>query len=219
MSEGIEAILYCSHCAFAVHTALAGEYETKPRVINTVVFDETAVDYETLLFRLTRCPKCDSPFLCKYTYLNHHEVGSPLLQGGEQLYPTSGDQLLSVESVPAKISQTFEQAKKCYEQNLFEPCVIMCRKCLEAVCENLQAKGGNLAAKIDYLRKESKIDDKLLSWATQLRLVGNDAAHDLNVSINRSDAKDSIVFLNALLLYIYTLDARFIAFQKRTGKR
>jgi len=81
----------------------------------------------------------------------------------------------------------------------------MCRKSLDAICLDLNAKGKNLAERIESLYKTKIIDEKLFNWANELRLIGNDAAHEFDIIIHKNDAKDAIIFLNALLLYIYTL--------------
>jgi len=213
-----ENILYCKICGFAVDTVELSKYETKPEIqSNQVVFDESEIDTEFTIYVFRKCPKCESPYLLKHSFLNHHEVGI-IQQGTEQLYPSGSEQLISIESIPAEISNIYKQAKNCYEQNLPEPSIIMCRKCLEAICIDLDAKGNNLDKKIEYLKTNGKIDEKLFNWANQLRLIGNDAAHDINIKITKGDAKDSIIFLNALLLYIYTLDKKFELFKNRRKK-
>ena len=216
--ENFESVFYCVECQHAVETIPSNHYWTEERVIpGQVVFEEFEVQKEITAYSLRRCPKCESPFLHKYDYLIHWEAGT-VPQGTTKLYPVNEGQLLSVEALPALISETYEQAKKCYEQNLFEPSVIMSRKCLEGICLDLEAKGKNLSKKIEFLRDEDKIDKNLFDWANQLRLIGNDAAHDFNIKITSHDAKDTIIFLNALLLYIYTLNKKFLSFQKRRTK-
>jgi hypothetical protein len=91
----------------------------------------------------------------------------------------------------------------------------MCRKCLEAVCTFLGVKGGSLAARLRTLRDSGRIEAKLYEWADELRLVGNDAAHDLDTQISKQDAVDGIDFVEAILLYVFALDQRFRDFRAR----
>lgn len=140
------------------------------------------------------------------------------LQDTEQLYPVEKETVISLGTIPPKVISAFQKAKKCHVTHVYEPAVIMARKCLEAVCGDLGARGRNLADRIDWLLENEKIDKKLHQWATQLRLVGNDAAHDLEMTISRKDSEDSLAFLNAMLLYIHTLDKKFSEFVKRREK-
>jgi hypothetical protein len=67
----------------------------------------------------------------------------------------------------------------------------MCRKYLEALFQELGATKDNLKERLVALRERGHIDQKLLAWADELRLIGNDAAHDLNVVIEQVDARDA----------------------------
>ena len=76
----------------------------------------------------------------------------------------------------------------------YNPCVIMSRKCLESVCKELGATKETLKQSLEIFNGHSKIDKKLLSWADGLRLIGNDAAHDLEASFGQVDARDALDF-------------------------
>ena len=65
------------------------------------------------------------------------------------------------------------------------------------------------------LRERGHIDQKLLAWADELRLIGNDAAHDLHVVIEQVDARDALEFVEALLMYAFSLNRRFEEFKNR----
>lgn len=214
--EGV--VFDCPICGFAVETQEVARYNGSSEVeFAPVVIDPSDVTTIDDLFVLRSCPKCKSPFLHRYKYYNHWEVGS-FLRDTEQLYPIDKEAVISLGTIPTKVKGAFEKAKKCHSTRMYEPAVIMARKCLEAVCGDLGASGRNLADRIDWLLKNEKIDKKLHNWATQLRLVGNDAAHDLEMTISRKDSEDSLSFLNAMLLYIFTLDRKFNEFVKRREK-
>lgn len=208
----------CPSCGFAVATHEIARYDGPSEVeYPAVVVDPSEVNTIDYLTVLRCCPKCKFPFLHRYKYYNHWEAGS-YLQDTEQLYPFEKEGIISLGTIPPKVKGAFQKAKKSHGASLYEPAVIMARKCLEAVCGDLGAKGRNLADRIDWLLENEKIDKKLHKWATQLRLVGNDAAHDLEITISRKDSEDSLAFLNAMLLYIYTLDKKFTEFVKRRDK-
>jgi uncharacterized C2H2 Zn-finger protein len=213
-----DTVFECPRCGYAVATEEVARYDCEAEILpNQVVIGDWELDTEHEEFVVRRCPRCRHPFLHRNTYMNHHEAGT-YLQEVDQLYPAENTSLLSQGPVPSNIKKIFTQAKSCYSKSLHEPAVIMCRKCLEAICEDLGAKGKHLAEKVESLNRTQTIDARLYSWATQLRLIGNDAAHDLTAVISRRDAEDSLAFLNALLLYIYTLEKKFSAFLKRRRK-
>ena len=58
----------------------------------------------------------------------------------------------------------------------------------------------------------------ILQWANGVRIVGNDAAHDLKMEITKTDAKDTLDFTEAVLLYVFVLQSRFSEFQN-AGKK
>lgn len=94
----------------------------------------------------------------------------------------------------------------------------MCRKTLEGVCEDHGVNKGNLQKRLEALRGQGVIEGRLYSWADELRLVGNDAAHDVNVEVDASDARDTVDFTRAVLEYVYTFRDRFENFRKRRTK-
>ena len=96
-----------------------------------------------------------------------------------------------------------------------EPCVIMCRKCLEAFCVELEASGSDLKSRLADLERKGAIESKLYQWADQLRVVGNDAAHDLNIVIDHDDASDAVDFVEATMLYAFILTRKFQSFLAR----
>jgi hypothetical protein len=95
----------------------------------------------------------------------------------------------------------------------------MCRKCIEAFCVELEASGRDLKSRLADLAKKGAIDSKLYQWADQLRVVGNDAAHDLKIVINRDDASDAVDFVEAIMLYAFILTRKFETFLMRRSEK
>jgi hypothetical protein len=91
----------------------------------------------------------------------------------------------------------------------------MCRKTLEGICAAHGAAGKNLAQSLKKLRDDGTIDQRLFEWAEELRLFGNEAAHDVNVTIAPQDADDIVDFTRALIEYVFTFQERFQAFKQR----
>jgi hypothetical protein len=67
---------------------------------------------------------------------------------------------------------------------------------------------------MEDLNTSGVIDQALLDWATELRILGNEAAHGDNET-SRQDAKDALEFTEAMLSYIYTYRQNFDLFKRR----
>ena len=72
--------------------------------------------------------------------------------------------------------------------------------------------------RLKRLQDNRIIDQTILQWADGVRIVGNDAAHDLKMEITKTDAKDTLDFTEAVLLYVFVLQSRFSEFQERRKK-
>jgi hypothetical protein len=98
---------------------------------------------------------------------------------------------------------------------IYEPSVIMCRKCVEIICSTLGVHDGSLSRRLRELKVSERIEQRLYERAEQLRMVGNDAAHDVDIELSKEDARDSLDFTEAILLYAFTLDRKFEEFRAR----
>ena len=159
-------------------------------------------------YSLAFCRKCDGVFL--YRSCNTEPSELPL---EEMLYPRSMGPL--APDIPALIRRPHESAVSCFETANYEPCVIMCRKTLEAMCQVLGETSGTLQARLRRLRDAGVVEARLCGWADELRTVGNDAAHDLQLNISKEDARDCMDFVNMILIYVFTLDKKFQEFKNR----
>ncbi|MFZ5450739.1 MAG: DUF4145 domain-containing protein [Thermodesulfobacteriota bacterium] len=112
----------------------------------------------------------------------------------------------------------YDQAARSLNASLFEPCVLMCRKCLETVCKQLGAQGRDLSKRLVNLSEAGHIDSRLLSWAHEIRLVGNEAAHEIDTPVTKEDARDILDFTEAILIYIFSLTKRFDSLKARRAR-
>jgi hypothetical protein len=77
----------------------------------------------------------------------------------------------------------------------------------------------NLAVALHALQEQNVIEGRLVEWADALRLSGNEAAHDVSVTVSAEDARDILDFTKALLEYVYTFRSRCDAFRARRAER
>lgn len=185
----------CGRCDVSIDAVIEGRY----------CFGEEGMPEETVV--LGRCPRCNEPVLLRFD-----EISNPV-----QIYPAP-DRAVS-RSVPPAIRECFQEARDCFRTNAHTATALMCRRTLEAVSRDHAVNEQSLAAALKAMRDKGIIESRLFDWADALRLVGNEAAHEVQQAIQGQDAQDVLEFTNALLEYLYTFRDRFDAFQKRRDDR
>lgn len=118
-------------------------------------------------------------------------------------------------AIPEAPRRSFEEARACFRAGQYTASALMVRRTLEAVCANKGATGRTLHAKLDDLKNSKVIEGRLADWSHDLRALGNDAAHDTSVFVGSDDANDALELAEALLSYVYVLNARYDAFRAR----
>ncbi|MBM3299456.1 MAG: DUF4145 domain-containing protein, partial [Deltaproteobacteria bacterium] len=184
---------------------------------NTVsFFDEGDAEYHGDHYSVALCRRCSGPFLVRET-----------LYGGPGEFETVTDEVVlypvtpgpKLEGLPDSIARSVAQAHRSYSTSSYDACAVMCRRALEALCKTLSAKGRDLARRLADLKESGRIDSRLMDWAQGVRLVGNEAAHDVETAVTAEDARDILEFTEALLMYVFTLDTKFRAFEARRKNR
>ncbi len=189
----------CRHCQAAVDAAVLASYET---------FDEEAG--VQLKFTFAKCPQCDGPLLLV------QEQWGDTWDKPSRIFPVREDQV--GWSVPKGIRNAFAEAARCLNVKAYTAAAIMCRKTLEGVCEEHKVAGRTLQERIQALKDTGVIEGRLYQWADELRLVGNEAAHDVSVEVSAQDANDTVDFTRAVLEYVYTFRDQFERFKQRRQK-
>jgi len=172
--------------------------------------DDTYNQSGTLHF-LVKCPGCDSPFLASVNWVwagEGYALDPPMV-----LYPDDGGRF--DDSVPASIANSYAEAAKALRAAAPTATAIMCRRTLEGICQHFGASGKNMPQKLDDLRIKGELDPRLHEWANDLRILGNDAAHDVDTVIAQDDARDALEFTKALIQNLFVLRRAFEEFKKR----
>ncbi|MDR3898277.1 MAG: DUF4145 domain-containing protein [Duodenibacillus sp.] len=119
---------------------------------------------------LWRCPHCKEMVL---------EVA------GKISYPT-GSGITAVDCMPEDAKKAFEEAQHIVNLSPRAACTML-RICIERMVNATEAKGGNLAAKIESLG----LPPKMTKLAHACRLVGNDAVHNnvIDFSVGSKEAE------------------------------
>lgn len=204
--------LFCPNCNIYVEAKVIahGDGGYQSSAINPL--DEADSPYHVVSYLIALCRRCDNPFLIRKTIYGvpgdfETEVENTVL------FPVS--KLRDFEGLPRSIGRALDQAYRAFSTSSYEACALMCRRALEALCKTYSATGRNLSERVDNLKTKGHIDSKLTEWAHGVRLIGNDAAHDVDAEIARQDARDILDLTEALLMYIFTLDVKFQAYESR----
>lgn len=160
-------------------------------------------------YSFLRCRSCDSPFLVLQE--NYGEWDEPY-----SLYPPQDTRVNP--GLPLPIRNSYGEALTCLKAKAFTASAVMCRKTLEGVCVEHGVSSRNLYESLKVMKEQGIIETRLFEWADTLRITGNEAAHDVNVTISKEDAHDIVEFTNALLEYVFTFRDRFEQFKKRRAK-
>jgi len=174
--------------------------------------DGADAEYYGEHYSVCLCPRCSKPFLIRQSLYGIPGEFETITEE-TLLYPTESK--LLPEALPDSVKTAYDQAVKSLNASLFEPCVLMCRKCLEAVCKTLGVQGRGLNKLLSRLSETGQIDSRLLNWAHEIRLVGNEAAHDIETPVTKENARDVLDFTEAILIYIFSLTKRFESFRAR----
>jgi hypothetical protein len=191
-------ILECQNCQALVSAEFIEKY---PYFISE---EESGIKGGiTSAYEFWKCPNCQKPFVT-----DNDEVW-----GRSVLYPTPSGGINPM--LPQQIKAAYSEARSCYKSKAYTATAIMCRKTLEGICAEHGVTGNNLVKNLKELKDKGIIENRLYEWADALRISGNEAAHDVNVTISQEDARDVLEFTNALLEYIFTFRDRFEKFKQR----
>jgi hypothetical protein len=199
---------FCPRCNCVVTAEVRATASGHPTADLLEALPDGEDGFHRVRYSLAFCRRCEGVFLYRSCNSEPSELALE-----EMLYPRSTDPM--GPDISALIRRPHESAVSCFETANYEPCVIMCRKTLEAMCQVLGETSGTLQARLRRLRDGGVVEARLCAWADELRMVGNDAAHDLLLNISKEDARDSLDFVNTILIYVFTLDKKFQEFKNR----
>lgn len=172
---------WCSECDQHVNGTERGWFET---------YDDH--DEGVARYTLLECPRCNLPLLAF-----HYATFTHVFDGGDPGGPWSATRTLypgqpppvQPDSVPKVIAASYREAHDVFHKARSNTAAaIMCRRTLEGICAHFGTKSSDkLPTKLQKLKTEGVIDEKMFSWADQvLRELGNDA---LTTSIKRSPVR------------------------------
>ena len=199
--------VFCPNCNSIVEAELLFEYAYG-------VEYEDELQGKGITVQLAKCLNCENPFLFNEDFIEIE--GNYFSQGKTQLYPVKESEF--VANAPNSIIKPYKEAIKCFRANAYEACVIMCRKGIDALCQDKGETRGNLKSKLKNLKEKGVLENTFYNWSNKLREIGNIGAHSHDIEINKQDAKDTLEFFEALILYLYHLVSKYDEFIKRKNQ-
>lgn len=184
-------------------------------------FQVTSTQHEKYV--LGTCGACRAGVIFKL-HMRHHSANSVLVDAiGDQnalgmniigQWPSSLERAAPAD-VPPTVLRYFDQAIANIRSQNFDAAGVMFRKALEVATREKAPNPSDksLIKRIDALATAGLITTDMKMWAHQIRLGGNEAAHD-DEPFEEVDAERLRKFSEAFLTYAYTLPALVAEGQK-----
>lgn len=164
------------------------------------------------------CANCNQPALVKLKHDAHylHEIREHL-KAPEKRYTGPKPEILKIwpepavhyshPSLPDQIKKPFLDLQRMIDEQLTPPFIVIgCRAVLEEAIKVLGGEGKSLVQKIDDLKDKAIISGVLAEWAREVRISGNEAAHELKAT--SQEAVELVEYTKMFLQYAFEFPAR-----------
>jgi hypothetical protein len=201
--KGKEIWLLCNSC----------EKETCHEIfVSVYTFNENNDARESCeeQYRIVQCKGCKSiSFLKEYQNSesgDYDENNQWQMNNYQEIYPApvSGRKTMDVFYLPFQISQIYKESLTALNNQLPILTGIGIRAIVETVCKQLGSKGKNLPNKINDLLQRSIITPTQAEFLHELRILGNEAAHEV-VPYNENILITAISLVENLLQNVYLI--------------
>ena len=187
---------------------------------NSVAFEIKAerspgAQYQFLWDTFAVCGKCRRAVLATFTMQTGKFPPSTILNGqvnesivGPVLSPSPPD-TEAPEYTPDNVARFYMQGMENLTRN-WDAAGMMFRKALDTgLKRKFPDLGGGLKARIDRAVVDGKLVSELGDWAHQVRLGGNDAAHE-GEPFSQEEAERLHTFTRLVFLYLFTLPGMLV---------
>jgi hypothetical protein len=168
---------------------------------------------------LFSCNKCGSGLVAEYHFRINHGYSTPGACNGDpesagfqsfKKYPGTMPSAIPSHT-PTPLDRYFSQAADALLSGHSDASGAMSRKVVDVSTQQLLKEGskkyGNIRDRIDALAATNLLRPELKDWAHQIRLGGNDAAHDQD-PYTIEEASELLSFVELYLTYVYSLPGR-----------
>ena len=145
------------------------------------------------------CNSCDFCFLINNCWENE--------RWNRKIYPNTLPEPID-SNVPDFLKKDLLEANTCFANSCYKAAALISRRILQMCCLDKKAPSKeDLLKQIDWLLKKQIITAELQQWAHQVRIVGNEAAHEqeknLKEAVTKEDAEDIKKLLKAIIELLY----------------
>jgi hypothetical protein len=178
-------------------------------------------DKQKIRLAIATCYRCSAPSVLHQELIWDDSTEEERVRStrANVVWPVS-DKRSFVRSVviPEELRREHREAQSCFNADAYTATVVMVRRALEGVCSHHNITATNLVRALEEMERQGLIEGRLLEWAQELRVLGNQAAHFTGRPVARQDAQDALELAEALLDYLYLFTGRFNAFKKRQAE-
>lgn len=152
---------------------------------------------------LCKCEHCESVIYVKFWEVDF----DPDWHFAYEMHtPSASDGSFEAVDLPTNVRDSFEEARKCLNAQAHLACVVMCRRCVEAVLTDKgQRKGESLYSAIKRLANEKVLHESMGQLADIVRLVGNSGAHNTKTEIDSKQAHETFDLTRQLIDLLYII--------------
>jgi hypothetical protein len=171
-----------------------------------------AYGHSQYIFIFLECRCCHVPVTGRFFAISHNwvinhngdeRINFDVLKFMEFIKTSKNTEI--PEHLSDNVAKSYLQALDNIKRQNWIAAGIMFRRTLERAVKELNEKAdGMLKSKIDQLGDQHGITQSMKDWAHQVRIIGNDAAHE-EEDIDEKDAKDAWNFTESFLTYSFSL--------------
>lgn len=125
--------------------------------------------------------------------------------------------IVAPDHLPPKIEVLYTESLSCLGAGAPRAAAIMARTTIDAALQESGAAGRNTQDRIRDMA--GKLPQELIDMAHELRLGGNDAAHEFEYKWSIREAQSLVEFLLQLLHHLYEVPQQIKAVRRRTAQR
>ncbi|MCW5560066.1 MAG: DUF4145 domain-containing protein [Verrucomicrobiae bacterium] len=181
--------IYCPHCHRHVSLVIMREQSGDPFMMPS----------RSRLWWMGLCPACGDPVM-----VGGRNDNQALPQVVEVIFPTPQPPPTN-PMIPDRVRKDLVEAKICIASNCFTAAAILARRSLERACLLKGASDGSLVQMIRQLASDGVITRDLAEWATEVRVIGNTAAHPRDEEFSSGDAEDCVELTEQFLKVLFVI--------------
>ena len=218
----------CWQCGVTAHMSLPRTYRriasfnnhSEPNIWDfTFPLDESGKPRGEYLYVIYACDECGYPNIAQYDYIEDDESGGIRIANLPLQWIPSQAEDHRFSEVPENVAAAANEAFRCFSIQAYRASVIMARSVLEGIANEkisasykMNSKGEKcdktLKEKIKDMVKEDIITRKLGEKASAIKDVGNSSTHNIFEKITKTDAANTLTFLELVIQQVYTQEAQ-----------